>query len=117
MQLKSVSIKNFKGIDEKNIVFKPGFNLIKGANGTGKTSILEAIAVGLGGFIAGLPDVVTRHFSSDEVRKVYMKTGDGSYNKTNIMPLEVTIIRLLYILGMMKEKYRQTINYDQEFIL
>ena len=95
MQLKSVSIKNFKGIDEKNIVFKPGFNLIKGANGTGKTSILEAIAVGLGGFIAGLPDVITRHFSSDEVRKVYMKTGDGSYNKTNIMPLEVTIEAVL----------------------
>lgn len=95
MELKSVLIKNFKGIEEKEIVFKPGFNLIKGANGTGKTSILEAIAVGLGGFIAGLPDVTTRHFSSDEVRNVYIKTGDGSYNKTNVMPLEVTIEAVL----------------------
>lgn len=91
MQLQSVKIKNFKGIEEKEIIFKSGFNLIKGANGTGKTSILEAIAVGLGGFIVGLPDVVTRHFSYDEVRTLYMKTGDGSYNKTNVMPLEVSI--------------------------
>ncbi|MDD6572029.1 MAG: AAA family ATPase [Thermoflexaceae bacterium] len=95
MQLQSVKIKNFKGIKEKDIIFKPGFNLIKGANGTGKTSILEAVAVGLGGFIAGLPDVTTRHFSSDEVRTVYMKTGDGSYNKTNVMPLEVSIDAIL----------------------
>lgn len=66
MQIEKVCIKNFKGIEEKEIIFKPGFNLIKGINGTGKTSILEAIAVGLGGFVAGLPDVTTRHFSADE---------------------------------------------------
>ena len=95
MQLQNVRIKNFKGIEEKEIIFKPGFNLIKGANGTGKTSILEAVAVGLGGFIAGLPVVVTRHFSSEEVRNVYMKMGDGSYNKTNVMPLEVSIEAVL----------------------
>lgn len=95
MQLNKVSIKNFKGIEEKEIIFKPGFNLIKGANGTGKTSILEAIAVGLGGFIAGLPDVTTRHFSLDEVRIIYEKTGDGSYNKLPVMPLEVSLEAIL----------------------
>lgn len=95
MQLKNVSIKNFKGIEEKNIIFKPGFNLIKGSNGMGKTSILEAIAVGLGGFIAGLPDVTTRHFSSDEVRNVYTKMGDGSYDRTYVMPVEVSMEAVL----------------------
>lgn len=95
MQLKNVSIKNFKGIEEKNIIFKPGFNLIKGSNGMGKTSILEAIAVGLGGFIAGLPDVTTRHFSSDEVRNVYTRLGDGSYDRTYVMPVEVSMEAVL----------------------
>ncbi len=95
MQLKKVGIKNFKGIEQKEIIFKPGFNLIQGANGTGKTSVLEAIAVGLGGFIAGLSDVATRHFTVDEIRNVYMKTGDGSYNKMNVMPLEVLIEAIL----------------------
>lgn len=95
MELKNVSIKNFKGIEEKNITFKAGFNLIKGSNGMGKTSILEAIAVGLGGFIAGLPNVTTRHFSSDEVRNVYTRMGDGSYDRTYVMLVEVSMEAVL----------------------
>lgn len=91
MQIKSVDIRNFRGIAESSIDFKPGFNLIKGENGKGKTSILEAIAVGLGGFIAGFSDVATRHFSKDEIRKIIELTGDGSCNETYRVPIEVTI--------------------------
>jgi len=89
MQLKRVNIKNFKGIDEWNIIFEPGFNLIKGVNGRGKTSVLEAIAVGLGGFVAGLDGVATRHFSKEEIRQVYTTVGDGSYDKKIVVPTEV----------------------------
>lgn len=91
MQLQNVKIKNFRGIDEWNIEFKPGFNLIKGENGKGKTSILEAIAVGLGGFIAGLDGVATRHFSKDEIRQIYTTVGDGSCHNKIIVPTEVSI--------------------------
>lgn len=53
MQLIKVSIKNFRGMEAQEIEFRPGFNLIKGENGRGKTSVLEAIAVGLGGSLRG----------------------------------------------------------------
>lgn len=89
MKLYNVAIKNFRGIDACDINFKQGFNLIKGENGKGKTSILEAIAVGLGGFVAGLEGVATRHFSQDEIRKVYTTVGDGSYDKKIVVPTEV----------------------------
>jgi len=89
MKLYNVEIKNFRGIEECDINFKQGFNLIKGENGKGKTSILEAIAVGLGGFVAGLDGVSTRHFSQDEIRKVYATVGDGSYDKRIVVPTEV----------------------------
>lgn len=89
MKLTSAIIKNFKGIDEWSIVFEPGFNLIKGVNGRGKTSVLEAIAVGLGGFVAGLDGVATRHFSKEEIRQVYTTVGDGSYDKKIVVPTEV----------------------------
>lgn len=89
MQLQNVKIKNFRGIDDWQIEFKPGFNLIKGENGKGKTSILEAVAVGLGGFVAGVPDVATRHFSEDEIRQIYTLVGDGSYDKKIVVPTEV----------------------------
>ena len=89
MKLTSAKIKNFKGIEEWNIIFEPGFNLIKGVNGRGKTSVLEAIAVGLGGFVAGLDGVATRHFSREEIRQVYTTVGDGSYDKKIVVPTEV----------------------------
>ena len=91
MYISHVEIKKFRGIEKKEIDFKPGFNLIKGVNGKGKTSILEAIAVGLGGYVAGLPEVSTRHFSMQEVRTKYEKTGDGSLNKTYELPIEVSL--------------------------
>ena len=96
MVITDVEIKNFKGIEEKKIVFKPGFNLIKGNNGKGKTSVLEAISVGLGGFIAGVEGVAKRHFSADEIRTVYTTVGDGSYSKKHFVPVEVSMSADLY---------------------
>ena len=91
MIVQNVDIKNFRGIEYASIEFKPGFNLIKGENGKGKTSILEAISVGLGGFIAGFSDVSTRHFSKDEIRKVIKLTGDGSCDEIYEVPTEVVL--------------------------
>lgn len=89
MNLSRVRIKNFKGIVEKELSFAPGFNLIKGENGKGKTSILEAISVGLGGFIAGVPDIATRHISINEIRKEYKVTGEGNCECHYKVPVEV----------------------------
>ena len=96
MVIKNVEIKNFRGIVESKIDFKPGFNLIKGENGKGKTSILEAIAVGLGGFIAGFSNVSTRHFSKDEIRRVIKRTGDGSCDEIYQVPTEVSLIAQIH---------------------
>lgn len=96
MIVQNVTIRNFKGIEDKAIDFKPGFNLIKSANGKGKTAILEAIAVGVGGFVAGLEGVATRHFSADEVRTSYATVGDGSYSKKHFVPVEVSMNVDLY---------------------
>lgn len=89
MYLSRVKIKNFKGIGEKELVFAQGFNLIKGENGKGKTSILEAIAVGMGGFIAGIPEIATRHISINEIRKEYKLTGEGSCECIYRVPVEI----------------------------
>lgn len=89
MIIKNVSISNFKGIEECTIDLKSGMNLVIGDNGYGKTSILEAISVCLGGFIAGIEDVTTKHFLQDEIRVVLEETGSASYNKRYITPISV----------------------------
>ncbi|NJO43400.1 MAG: SMC family ATPase [Cyanobacteria bacterium CRU_2_1] len=44
MEILSVTLKNFKSHGDRHFTFQPGTNAICGANGAGKTSILEAIA-------------------------------------------------------------------------
>ena len=43
MQVKSVKLKNFRNYTEADVEFLPGINLISGANGQGKTNLVEAI--------------------------------------------------------------------------
>ena len=89
MRLEQVVIRNFKGIEECTIELNAGFNLLIGDNGYGKTSILEAVSVGLGGYIAGLADVSARNFTKDEIRIILEKTGEGSFNKRYMTPVLV----------------------------
>lgn len=63
MYIEKAVIKNFKAIDDIEIEFRPGVNLLIGDNGVGKTSILEAITVGLGGFLTGISGVPSKTFS------------------------------------------------------
>lgn len=43
MQIRSVTINSFKGLGQAAIRLQPGFNLLVGINGAGKTSLLEAM--------------------------------------------------------------------------
>ncbi len=89
MYLKNIKISNFKAIENMEINFKKGFNIIIGNNGVGKTSILEAISVALGGFLGGIDGVNTKHFTKDEIRCVSELLGQGSYNIKYINPIQV----------------------------
>ncbi len=80
MYLSNIYIENFKGIKKADVDFDRAVNLIIGDNGTGKTSVLEAIAVALGGFLSGIDGVNTIHFSKDEIRRENRLTGTGSNN-------------------------------------
>ncbi len=91
MRVEKVKIKNFRGIEEKEIEFHPGFNLIIGENGKGKTSTLEALAVGLGGFVSGINSKAVRKVSTQEVRRTYPVMGDGSVDEKLNLPVEIDI--------------------------
>ena len=48
MKLKSVKIENYRAIEKLELPLDPSLTVFHGANGCGKTSVLSAIAVGLG---------------------------------------------------------------------
>ena len=48
MKLKSVEIENYRAIEKLSLSLDPSLTVLHGENGYGKTSVLSAIAVGLG---------------------------------------------------------------------
>ena len=47
MYIKTLTLQNFKGFDNIELDFHPNLNVIVGANGSGKTSVMEGAAIAL----------------------------------------------------------------------
>lgn len=89
MRIKHLTIENFKGLTHCEIDFEPGFNLLIGDNGKGKTSILEALSVALGGFIVGIDDISAKNFVKNEIRISSSLMGEGSFDWQYVTPVLV----------------------------
>ncbi len=90
MNISSLRIKNFKKFSSFGLNFPGGFTLIIGENGSGKTSLLEAICVGLGEFLAGVDGVKPkRSIRNEEVRLEVSRTGQGSIEYLPQFSIEV----------------------------
>jgi predicted ATP-binding protein involved in virulence len=76
MKINNIHIENFKGIENIDLDFNRQFNVLIGENGAGKSSILDAISIGLGTFLMnttasfGLKGTKSRPLLKDEIRKV-----------------------------------------------
>lgn len=92
MYLKEVSIRNFKAIDNIELDFQPGVNLLIGDNGVGKTSILEAITVGLGGYLSGIPGVSSKNILQEDIRFQLNKIGSASSAIEYVTPVEIKCV-------------------------
>lgn len=68
MFFKEVKIQNYKAIKDMQIQFSPGINLLIGDNGVGKTSVLDALAIALGGFLAGVTGVSVSGIQQSDIR-------------------------------------------------
>lgn len=90
MILKRLDISNFRMLNHLELVFEPGFNLILGDNGVGKTSILEAASVALAGFLVGMEDVSTRNIYKNDVRYQIIRDKNGTPNRFYSTPVEIT---------------------------
>lgn len=89
MILKKLHIYNFKLFEDIELQFKPGFNLILGDNGVGKTTILEAATVAASGFLAGMEDVTTRNIYKSDAHYKIIKDNNGIPNKSYDYPTEI----------------------------
>ncbi|OAD19655.1 hypothetical protein THIOM_004696 [Candidatus Thiomargarita nelsonii] len=57
MKLNRITIENFRAIKKLDLPLDPQLSVLVGNNAAGKTTILDAIAVGLGAILTRLPSV------------------------------------------------------------
>ena len=78
MRLDKLTLRNFRGFTEREFAFGPGFNLIVGENGSGKTTVLAAAAVAL--YVPVLTLVMgyeERFIEPEEVHRRAIRIGDS----------------------------------------
>ncbi len=98
-----VEIENFKSIVRGKAVISEGINFIHGPNGSGKTSILEAMAIALYGteWVRGrykLGDLVRRGASSAIIRLEYLGIDGHRYLVQRSFSTERTLESQTYVL-------------------
>jgi predicted ATP-binding protein involved in virulence len=72
MNIKTVSIQNFKGFEQLDLSFNPRMTVLIGDNGGGKTSVLDAMSFVLGTFFLGIDGAANRPLRDFEKRKLIL---------------------------------------------
>ena len=86
MRINHLNIKNFKCFDDRAFSFHPQFTLVAGVNGTGKTSLLDALSVALGSWFLGISGCRTRNIRQSEVLLLPQTSGSGPQTVTHWEP-------------------------------
>ena len=73
-----LDIRNFRCFAERTLAFDRRFTLLIGANGTGKTAVLDALAVALGAALIPLP-VRSKGIAQRDVRRAYRFVGESGH--------------------------------------
>lgn len=79
MRIDKLEVRNFKLFAEQTFTFHPQFTLLVGKNGSGKTSVLDALAVALGALLPQNDPMLTdsdRPIQLSEIRTQAIQHGD-----------------------------------------
>jgi predicted ATP-binding protein involved in virulence len=117
MKIDRLTIQNFKKFTEQTFDLHPRFTLLVGDNGSGKTSVLDALAVSLGLWHKAAPGSGWRNILTEEIRTLPVRAGD----RVNFRPQLPTKISAVGIIGdkeglswtrMIRERGTRTTNAE-----
>ncbi|MDE6030924.1 MAG: AAA family ATPase [Oscillospiraceae bacterium] len=75
MKINSLRLQNFRCFEDITIELNPTLNVIIGNNGVGKTTVLDALAVGIGSLFLGIDSCTSPNIKKTDVRSVSSKLG------------------------------------------
>jgi predicted ATP-binding protein involved in virulence len=91
MHLNTVQVKNFRCFDDVTWQFTPGFNILVGQEGSGKTALLEALRIAISGFIAEIEEIPLLLITNQDARWKNEQVSENRNDKSNLeFPVTIT---------------------------
>lgn len=88
MKILELTLKNFRCFEQETFEFSEDFNVLIGNNATGKTVILDALAISLGSFFLGIDGINPESISKNDIRRITKMEGETPTVET-ILPVEI----------------------------
>lgn len=81
MRINELVLKNFRNFEYQSFRFSEQFNVLIGDNGTGKSALLDALAVALGSLFLRIRDIPAQSIRPDDIRYVSYRYGSQVSNE------------------------------------
>ena len=78
MRINRLTVSNFKKFEEETFEFHRQFTLLVGDNGAGKTAVLDALRIGVGAYLLGIPYAQAPSIKREYVRRETRRNGEFS---------------------------------------
>jgi predicted ATP-binding protein involved in virulence len=73
LRLHRLHVRDFRCFASLEVAFHDQLTVLVAANGAGKTSVLDAVAVALGPFLGAFDESVGRHFQPSDIRQIRVR--------------------------------------------
>ena len=78
MRIDRLTVSNFRRFEEETFELHPRFTLLVGDNGAGKTAVLDALRIGAGAYLLGIPNSQAPAIKREHVRRLTRRNGEFS---------------------------------------
>ncbi|WP_295403117.1 AAA family ATPase [uncultured Thiocystis sp.] len=95
MRIDRLSVKNFRCFEDAEFDFSPGFNLFVGVNGSGKSSLLRAVAASLAEPLNGYAGYRVGIHAQDENARIILHAVDGKVRYEACYPVRLEATGLI----------------------
>lgn len=95
MKLHKLILKDYRCFESVEIEFHPQLTVLVAANGAGKTSILDAVAVAFGPYLGAFSEAQGKHFAPTDIRMA--KARETTTNEMEYAPQGVLLEAIGYI--------------------